>query len=222
MTTKAVTITVAVIGAVATLGAALFSNLNKPKESSASIQQTASGAGAVNVGGNAVFNTNNIKSPAEEAAERVQACEAQHGMKTASDKTDSLQTIPASDAGPQSSTEHISFRACVWPRSRYADADGYLEIKVQSVQGPGDNEASGTNAADRIAAPCQQLTVAYQFGSQGAYENTAPITITADTVVTVDGKPWKQADNPLDFYPDSGEFVVLHDDHYMIENASCP
>jgi hypothetical protein len=86
MTAKSVTITVAIIGAVATLGAALFSNLHQSKQPPPTMQQTASGAGSINVGRDAVLRPNNIKNAGEEAAERVRACEMRHGMKTASEK----------------------------------------------------------------------------------------------------------------------------------------
>jgi hypothetical protein len=221
MTAKSVTITVAIIGAVATLGAAVLSNLHESKAPPPTIQQTASGAGSINVGRDAVITTNNIKSAGEEAAERVQACEAQHGMKTASEKTESTETIPARNGEPETFIEHTAFRSCVWPRSQYADGDGYLEIKVQSVDGPGESEASGTNRADRITAPCRQLMVAYQFEHMGAYENESPITITADTLVTSDGKSWKNENGALPFYPDAGDFVVLRNDNHVIQSARC-
>ena len=70
----------AVIGAVATLGAALISSLHGSKPQPASVEQTSSGDGAINVGHDAVIN-NTPKSASEEAAERVQACEEHHGMK---------------------------------------------------------------------------------------------------------------------------------------------
>jgi hypothetical protein len=220
MTAKSVTITVAIIGAVATLGAAVLSNLHESKAPSPTIQQTASGAGSINVGRDAVITTNNIKSAGEEAAERVQACEMQHGMKTASEKAESSETIRG-NGGPDQFVEHTAFRSCAWPRSQYADGDGYLEIKVQTVQGPGESEASGTDDADRITAPCQQLIVAYQMGHMGAYENESPITITADTLVTSYGEPWKNENGALPFYPDRGEFVVLHNGHHVIQSARC-
>jgi hypothetical protein len=219
MSGKNVTIIVAVIGAAATIGAAVISSLSSSKDSPA-IQQTASGAGAINVGRDAVITTNNIKSAGEEAAERVQACEVQHRMKTASEKTESSETIPG-NGGPDQFVRHTAFRSCAWPRSQYSDGDGYLEIKVQTVQGPGESEASGTDEADRITAPCRQLIVAYQFGAQGGYENERPITITADTLVTSYGEPWKNENGALSFYPEAGEFVVLHNMKHYIQGARC-
>ncbi len=223
MTAKGATIAVAVIGALATLGTALLANLNKSKEQSASpsIQQTASGTGSINVGRDAVI-TNNIKSEGEEAAERVQACEAQHGMKTAYERAESVETIPATNIADEKVIGHYTFRSCNWPRSQYADGDGYLEIKVQSVDGPGESEASGMDEADRITAPCPQVTVTYQFGHMGAYENETPFTVNADTIMTVDGKLWKNENGALPFYPDTGEFVVLRSGHYELESVKCP
>jgi hypothetical protein len=65
------------------------------------------------------------------------------------------------------------------------------------------------------------LIVAYQLETQGVYENEAPFTIKADTVVTQeDGKLWKN-DGSLPFYPGAGEFVVLHNSHYGLGSAKC-
>jgi len=221
MSAKTVAITVAVIGAIATLGAALLSNSNKAKEQAPSIQQTASGAGAINVGHDAIITNNIAKSAAEEAAERVQACEVQHGMKIAEEKKDWVETIPPQNGDPETVVEHFNFRSCEWPKSRYADGDGYLEIRVNSVTGPGDSEASGEDEADRIAAPCPQLTVAYQYGHMGDFENKPPFTVAANTIVDVDGTLWTGKRSTLPFYPDEGEFVVLRSGHYVIGSARC-
>lgn len=221
MNAKTVTITVAVIGAVATLGAALLSNFNKTKEQSPSIQQTASGAGAVNVGRDAVITNNIAKSPGEESAERVQSCEVQHGMKTATEKKEWIEKIPPQNGEPETIVEHVNFRFCEWPKPRFADGDGYLEISLNSVTGPGDSEASGEDWADRIAAPCPELTVAYQYGHQGDFENIPPYTVAANSIVTVDGKPWTGKRTSLPFYPAEGEFVVLRSGHYLIGSAKC-
>jgi len=221
MSAKTVTIAVAVIGAAATLGAALISNWDKGNDHSPAIQQTANGQGAVNAARDAYVTNNISKSPGEEAAERVQACEGQHGMKTSTERKNWTETAPAGNGGPEASVEHADFRSCEWPKSRYADADGFLEIKVSSVTGPGDFEASGVNMADRITAPCPQLTLSYQFGKQGDFQNEPSITVSADTIVTVDGKPWTGAHQSLPFYPDEGEFVVLRNDSYEIASARC-
>ncbi len=223
MNAKTVTLAVAVIGAVATLGAAFISNWNKSKDPSSSppTNQTAIGEGAVNAGRDA-FVTNNIttKSAGEEAAERVQACEVQHGMKSSTERQASTEPIPSRNGEP-AITEQVSFRSCEWPKSQFADGDGYLEIKVNSVAGPGDSEASGEDVADRIAAPCPQLTLSYQYGHMGYFDNEAPFTASANTIVGVDGKAWTGERTSLPFYPDEGELVVLRNDHYVIGSAKC-
>jgi hypothetical protein len=217
---KKVAIAVAVIGAVATLGAAILSSLNKSKEQSPSIQQTASGAGSINVGHDAVI-TNNMKSAAEEAAERVQACEVRHVMKAASEKIESSETVPAKGYEEEKSVEHTDFRSCTWPKSRYSDEDGYLEIKVRTVSGPGEYEATGMTHADRFAAPCPQLSVGYGLGLQGDYSNEPPFIIKADTVVVRETQAIWRNDGSLSFYPEAGEFVVLHNSHYGLQSAKC-
>lgn len=219
MSAKKGAITVAMIGAIATLGAAILSNLSKEQSPP---NQIASGTGSVNVGRDAIITNNNItKTPDAEAAERVQACEIRHGMNSASEKSRSFETIPAKYSEPESFVTHISFRSCVWPKSSYADADGYLEIKVQSVQGPAEDEASGMDYADRIIAPCKQLKVAYQYGHMGYYQNGTPFTVTADTIVTLNEGLWKDENGALPFYPEAGEFVVLHNGHNEISSAGC-
>jgi hypothetical protein len=214
------TIIAATIAGIATLGAAVVPMLSGNKEQAPSIQQNASGNG-VNVGRDYTVNANTTKSAGEEAAERVQACEVQHGMKTSSDKTQSDETIPATTVEPEKFIEHVQFRSCTWPVSRYADGDGYLEIKVQTVNGPGEDQASGTNEADRITAPCKQLRVAYQFGHMGDYKNLDPVTISADTVETIEGRPFVNTQGALPFYPESGEFVMLHNGNNVIQSAKC-
>ena len=217
-----VTIAVAAIGAIATIGAAYLANSGKSKDqptaAPAGIQQTSSGAGAINVGHDAVIN--NVKSPGEESAELVQACEQRHGMKTSTEKAQSSEKAPTLD-GHEQFIEHIDFRSCTWPKTKYSDGDGFMQISVRTEAGPGEYEATGTTYADRIKAPCEQLIVGYGFGSQGTFEQQPRFTIKADTVVTgEDQKLWKN-DNTLPFYPDAGEFVVLHNSHDSLQTAQC-
>ena len=222
---KKIAIVVAAIGAVATVGAALVSNFNKPKAQSATVQQTSSGNGAINVGHDAVINTT-TKSAGEEAAERVQACEERHGMKTAFERIEGPQKVTPSNS-PDDITNtfefHTDFHYCIWPPTKYSDGDGYLEIKVVDVNGPGDSDASGTDDADRITAPCPQVIATYQYGHMGDYKNLEPITVDANAIVTTDGKPWvkKESEAPLPFYPETGEMVVLRSGHYGLESVRC-
>jgi hypothetical protein len=214
-------ITVAAIAAVGTIIAAVIATGNKPKEQVPSTQQTSYGSGAVNVGRDA-FISNNVKSPAEEAAQRVQACEERHGMKSAFEKSESEETIPATNIEEAQYISHITFQSCAWPKSPHSDEDGYLEIKIRTVKGPGDAEYTGTTYADRITAPCQQLEVQYQLGHMGEYHNEDPFVVKADTVVVRETQHlWRTEDGSLPFYPALGEFVVLHNSHYGLGSAKC-
>ncbi len=218
------TIVVAVITAISTLGAAFLASGHKSKEESpvpapAAIQQTASGVGSINVGHDAVFN--NIKSAGEEAAELVQACEQRHGMKMSAEKTETTETVPATAYERQQEIEHVDFRSCTWPKSPYSDGDGFLQISSRTVPGPGESESTGTTYADRIKAPCEKLVVGYGFGSQGTFDREPSFTIKADTVMTGENHALWKSDNTLPFYPDAGEFVVLHNSHDALQRAEC-
>lgn len=216
-------IAVAVIAAVATLGAAWLakSGNSKAEPAPAPLQQTASGAGAMNIGHDAYIT--NYKSPAEEGAERVQACEDRHKMKTASDSNESTETVPKSPGalGPPEQVQHVDFRTCAWPKTQFSDGDGFSQIQLKTVSGPGEYEATGTTLADRFRAPCGKLSVGYGLGVQGYFENEKHLTLRADSIVVApDGTPWKN-DGSLPFYPDEGDFTVLHNSHYRAQNAKC-
>jgi hypothetical protein len=215
-----VMIAVAVIGAVGTIGAAIVT-LTKPKDQTTpSVQQISSGAGAINAGRDAIV-TNNLKSPSEEAAERVQACEERHGMKQAVEKAESNETIPASTGADEEIVLHIDFRSCSWPAASFADGDGFLQIRVRDVRGPGEYEATGITEADRFTAPCSHLLVSYGFGHMGEFSSEKPFRIDADTVIVRETQETWKNDGHLPFYPDRGEFVVLHNSHYSLQSAAC-
>jgi hypothetical protein len=73
--------------------------------------------------------------------------------------------------------------ACIWPKSRYSDEDGYLQINVRTVKGPGEGESTGTSYAGWFTAPCPQLVVGDALGLQGGYGDERPFIINADNVV---------------------------------------
>jgi hypothetical protein len=180
MESKKLAIVIALIGAAATLGAALIA---KPSDSRSRTDEV-------------------------EAAERVQACQAQHGMRR-------------SFEARQHSPEVTYFMSCSWPKERYADADGYLEIRVEVADGPGDSNASGENYADRITAPCPKIQVSYSFGSQGHSEHGSPFSVNADAIVDVEGEAWTKSRADLPFYPERGEIVVLHNGRHGLDAVSC-
>jgi hypothetical protein len=140
-------------------------------------------------------------------AMEVRACMQQHGLKEAH------TTI--------SQGETVTFASCDWPPPSYAGADGYSEIKVVTVAGPGQDEASGTNLADRITAPCQELKVSYTLGSQGLYQHLPPFTVNADEIYWRNREIWQGDRSTLSFSPARGEIVILHNDKEILDSATC-
>ena len=113
------------------------------------------------------------------------------------------------------------FGNCDWPPTTWAQPDGYSEVVVREARGPGENEASGTTAADRLFAPCSELQVAYSFGKQGAFRRQAPITLLSGEIVTVDGLRWSGEQRDLPFYPDRDESIILRNFSYRMDYARC-
>ena len=215
------TIAAAVLAAVAALGVGWMERSGKSKAEPAALQQTATGAGAMNIGHDAYIT--NYKSPAEEGAERIQACEDRHKMKSASDSNESTETVAKGSGayGQPEQVQHVDFRSCAWPRTPFSEGDGFSQIELRTVTGPGEFEASGTTLGDRFRAQCKKLSVGYGLGVQGYFENEKHLTLRADTIVVApDGTPWKN-DGSLPFYPDEGDFTVLHNTHYRAQNAKC-
>lgn len=113
------------------------------------------------------------------------------------------------------------FQECRWPPPKYAAADGYIELRVTEQAGPGDNEASGTNQADRLEIPCSQVKVRYKFSSQGDTETMPPLNLAVGTVVDSSGKTYNGRDGPLVFTPAPSEVVILHNDKEGLDSAEC-
>ena len=147
-------------------------------------------------------------SPGSESAnplaDRVTACERTHDMNGAHVKI----SLPPT----------LTFAACDWPPPKWADPDGYAAIVVTTTQGPGAYEATGTDYADRIVAPCQNVTLGYLFGSQGGHAADPPIIVRAGDIVTMEGKPYS---GPLPFSPGRQERIVLHNAKNGLDTAEC-
>jgi hypothetical protein len=155
-------------------------------------------------------STPSVVSQAE-VATKVQSCEAQHKM------TGATQTVGGG-------TDTQEFQTCEWPPSKLADADGFLEIRVNSDQGPGTDEASGMDVADRIYGPCQKFAVTYDYGHMGDLRHLQPFTVErgAIAITTYDGgEAWTGDRSTLPFYPDRDEAIVLTSGHYGLVNVAC-
>jgi hypothetical protein len=149
--------------------------------------------------------------PASQAtAAHVDKCEAQHQLTQQHQKIARTVTVTA-------------FDSCIWPAPAYADSDGFTEITFQTVPGPGQGEASGTDAVDRITGPCKTFTLAYDFGSQGDLKHLAPFTAPAGLLTSIEqpGTAWPGGVRSLSFYPARNEVDVLHNLRYVLTSATC-
>ena len=84
------------------------------------------------------------------------ACESTHGLKSAAEH----------DTGTGTTQQ---FRSCTWPPATGADPDGFAEIQVAVLEGPGrwsDGEADmssagGLGARDQITGTCARFALIY-------------------------------------------------------------
>jgi len=117
--------------------------------------------------------------------------------------------------------ETVKFAQCEWPPSEDAEADGYYEIEVTAVEGPGRSEAEGETVVDRISAPCQKLKMSYSFAQMDVRERRT-FEATVDSIVTWEGEPWEgKVPEDLGFYPERGEFVVIRSLRSAADSIAC-
>lgn len=140
-------------------------------------------------------------------AKMVSACESAHHLQHQLDVT-------RSESG-------MIFGSCDWPPSPWADKDGYSQITVTTEDGPGVDEASGADEADYIAIPCKTVALAYDFGSQGAFEHLPPIIAHPGDVIGRDGSVPAVLRSKLPTYPSRNEVVYLHNMKLVLVSATC-
>lgn len=154
----------------------------------------------------------------ETAAERVESCMTQHGLKRATD----FRQEKFSRAHYESTGEYSRrvFASCDWPPGAGAERDGYSEVSVIAANGPGRDEASSANTLDRIRATCKKVEVAYTTGAQGVTERLPPFQVELGSVLSAyDGRPWK-GDSPFP-YPERDEIVLLRDSKISLDTVRC-
>ena len=152
--------------------------------------------------------------------QKISKCMQQHDLP----EQHSVSGGPSSE-GPlrpsQLVGETVKFAQCEWPPPEDAKADGYYEIEVTAVEGPGRSEAEGETVVDRISAPCQKLKMSYSFAHMDVRERRT-FEVTADSIVTWEGEPWEgKVPGDLGFYPDRGEFVVVRSLRSAADSIAC-
>ena len=148
-------------------------------------------------------------------ADQVRSCMQQHGLPEAHAIV-RVQSNLGQDAG-----ESTVFAECNWPPQSYSQADGYSEIRVTSVIGPGLSEAEGSTKVDRIVAPCNTVKLSYSFGKQGTFKHLPSFVVEVGSVVTPEGDPWSGEIRTLNFYPVRGEIDVVRNLSYILDQAEC-
>jgi hypothetical protein len=155
-----------------------------------------------------------------DADRQISRCMQLHGLP----EQRSVFREPSSEgpAGPvQLPGETVKFAQCEWPPPAHAEADGYYEIEVTAVEGPGRSEAEGETVVDRISAPCQKLSLSYSFAHMEVRERRT-FEVRADSIVTWEGEPWQEkAPGDLKFSPERGEFVVVRGLRSTADSATC-
>jgi hypothetical protein len=112
--------------------------------------------------------------------------------------------------------------SCAWPPPPGAQQDGFTAINVQTVLGPGLDEASDATAIDRITSPCSRIQLTYTNGSQGK-SNFIKFVETVPTVTSMDTepKPWTGSADNLTFDPGPNEVDYIRNDDQTLSAAAC-
>ena len=136
---------------------------------------TACGSSSVNAQNSGNTTTT---APAITAANEIRACEEQHDMQSA--------------ATVNRSGNSATFMECDWPPSAGESPDGYQEVEVVTLPGPGTGEATNATRADYISATCQTIELQYDIGNQGVTGTTPKFRLSIGAIAGSDpfGKPW--------------------------------
>ncbi len=168
------------------------------------------------------------------AANSVQACmEAHHLSKQKEIMIVTDVPFEKQEQRPGSLIQRRKIAYCQWPPFSYTDSDGYVEIIIDEIKGPGLSEASGASYADRIYSKCDKLKLSYSFGKQFVSGHSS-FEVSANSIVEVGGKKWdpeSMSENPddyyykgmpvLGFYTEDKEVVVIHYAAFELEDVNC-
>jgi hypothetical protein len=183
-------------------------------------------------GGHAKTSSNASASTATpSAAQSVQACITAHALSHPSEQRAPQAgetNIQQSGSGPFTQT---TYATCTSPPAPGADPDGYRAITVTQAAGPGSDEASGEDEADRIESPCGTLSLVYGFASQGVITHYPPLLARPGEIwiyratggsnsVPFTEVPTSQPIQ-LPFNPVANEVDVLHNGSLSLNDASC-
>jgi hypothetical protein len=141
-------------------------------------------------------------------AAKIDACESAHGLSQRHEAV----TIGIGTSG---------FASCDWPAPRYADPDGFSEISVETVPGPGDSASSDATEIDRMTGPCAKFRLTYDAKEQGTDLHPIPLTLAAGSVTWMDqpGQPFTGDEGIAG--PARNQVDFLRNDNEILADAAC-
>ena len=142
-------------------------------------------------------------TPAGDGA-RVTDCVRAHGLAQASERRDE-------------GDGRWYFRACTWPAPTGAGGDGFSEVTVRTLDGPGVSEATGMTVAHVLTSTCRDLEVGYLFDNQGTLVPEQPVRLTKGETRRVEGG---SIVTPADA-PGRDQSVVLSSARYQLDTVRC-
>lgn len=142
-------------------------------------------------------------APAGDGA-RVADCVRAHGLAQPSERRDE-------------GDGRWYFRACTWPAPTGAGADGFSEVTVRTLDGPGVSEANGMTVAHVLSSTCRDLEVGYLFDNQGTLVPEQPVRLTKGETRRVEGGSIVA---PADA-PGRDQSVVLSSARYQLDTVRC-
>jgi hypothetical protein len=153
-------------------------------------------------------HTTSASQPATaDTAEEVGACMRRHH-------------IPAASAAIRHRSATI-FATCAWPPPSYAGADGYSRIAARYRNGPGIDEASGDDRVVRIAVPCPNVRLAFDFADQGVSAHLPPFNARPGQVLTPYAARWFGKRSTIPFARATNEVDVMTNHSYLLASAAC-
>jgi hypothetical protein len=171
-------------------------------------------------------------APVATAADHLVSCERDHGL------TANLQSRPArpsdfpsgiqaqlaqSEAPGNKLFSQTAFASCSWPPAPGATVDGFLAVVVALTNGPGSSEASGTDDAWRIVAPCTTVGLRYAFRNQGSAAGPPEFQAQAGQIWGTNGNSFSELGvlPQAPFTPLASEIDVLTNSTYAPVSARC-
>lgn len=119
------------------------------------------------------------------AADRVSQCESHHHLSTqmvVHRRTVKSAAAVRAYSPPSPNGILATFQFCAWPPTAGQNADGYASISVTTVAGPGSDEASGEDYADRVDSPCGTTHL--------VYDSANPADASRERLTITGGRFW--------------------------------